>query len=87
MKTACLLLLVISAGLSASCSQTPLVQVIDSKTKLPVDGASVRARSGDYYSASNITDYNGTTIKPSLPGGATELEIRRSGYATTRVRY
>jgi hypothetical protein len=87
MKPLFLVLLVVSAGISVSCTQTPVVQVIDSKTKLPVSGASVRAIDGDYYTGSNVTGYDGTTAKPALPGGASELEIRRSGYGTTRVKY
>lgn len=87
MKTSSYLTWVLSAALLVSCTQTPVVQVVDSKSKLPVAGASVKAVSGNYYSGTNITDADGVTMEPAFPGGASELEIKRSGYQTTRVKY
>lgn len=87
MKTSSLLTWFLSSALLVSCAQTPAVQVVDSKTKLPVAGASVKAVSGNYYTDSNITDADGVTAEPAFPGGTSELEIKRSGYQTTRVKY
>ena len=87
MKATSFLLLVVSAASLVSCTQTPVVQVIDSKNKQPIAGAGVKAVDGDYYSATNYTDAYGATLEPAFPGGARELEIKRAGYQTTRVRY
>ena len=87
MKASSLISWVVTAAALVSCSQTPVVQVIDSKSKRPVAGASVKAVSGDYYSASNYTDGSGATAEPAFPGGASELEVKRAGYKTTRVKY
>lgn len=80
-------MLVSAAGFLASCAQTPVVQVVDARTKVPVAGASVKAVSGSYYTASNYTDACGVTTEPAFPGGTSEIEIKRSGYKTTRVKY
>ena len=87
MKTSSLFVLVGSVAFLVSCAQTPVVQVVDAKTKAPVAGASVKAISGNYYSDSYYTDADGVTEEPAFPGGASELEIKRSGYQTTRVKY
>ena len=80
-------MLVVSTAALVSCAQTSTVQVIDSKTKRPVSGASVKAVNGNYYSGNNYTDANGATAEPTLPFGNEAIEIKRSGYTTTRVKY
>ncbi len=85
MKTLSRISLLSVAFAMVSCTQTPVVQVIDSKTKMPVAGAAVTSTSGEYYTGAAVTDYNGMAVQPEMPGGADAIAVRRPGYSSRKV--
>lgn len=69
----------------SSCVTTDL-QVVNQKTKAPVPSASIVAVNGNYSSSAVYTDANGYAVAPTLPMGAKELVIKKSGYQSKTVK-
>ena len=81
MKSLPLLLIVALSSCSSSA-----VRVIDSKTKAPVAGASVKAVHGNVSTGSAYTDGEGYDADMVPPNGPDEIVVSRSGYNTKRVK-
>ena len=84
LRGAILLVPLCYAALLAGC-ETRVVRVVDSRTGLPVPGATVTSRSGPYETAPHYTGWDGSTARPTLPIRESELVVRRPGYATTEI--
>ena len=75
----------VASSVLVSCAQVSKVKVVDAHDKLPVSSASVIAVRGNLSTAPVLTDAKGEVNEPTLPTGAKELVIARSGYDTTRI--
>ena len=60
--------------------------MVDSDDKLPVANARVTAVRGNLSSESVLTDGDGYATEPTLPNGARDLVVRKSGFETKTVR-
>ncbi len=79
MQKILLLLLATLVVYSATAQNTLTVVIKDSKTQLPLTGASISIKSS---SIGNSTDSSGTAILPQLPAGKQTLIFSFAGYQT-----